>query len=90
MGLPSMEDILRHRFSGTKPRLLPIPCFSYDVLWKINKFSALDFVSKHNMVTKKFGSLQRFYADIQTSFSALFDRSLLDSLEFLHSPSSGR
>lgn len=83
-----MEDILRHIFNGTKPRLLQLPCFSRDALWGNNTLSSLDLVSKHSMARKKFGSIQSFYADVQNSFSALFARSPQDSLEFLHSPRS--
>lgn len=88
MGLRSVEDILRHGFNGTKPRLLQISYFSCVVLRGNDTFSSLDLVSKHNMAWKKSGPHQSFYADVHNSFSALFDRSPLDSLEFLHSPSS--
>lgn len=88
MALRPVEDILRQGFNGTKPRLLQTACFSRDVLWGVDTFSSLDLVPKHNMARKKSGSRPSFYADVRDSFSARFDRSPLDSLQFLHSPSS--
>lgn len=90
MALPSMEDILRHRFSGTNRNY---PHFPAPVKMLPGKSAnSLHQISSPNTTwwEKSLRRFQGFSADIQTSFSALFDRSLLDSPEFLHSPSSSR